>query len=99
MPCRSSISSFQTSTRPLYSLTIPPESTDDATTGDLNILADMSIVGMGRDQTIIDASGIVPIRDRAIRIGTYVDPPSNPPRLGFHVAISGVTIRGGQATD
>jgi hypothetical protein len=56
-------------------------------------------VGMGRDQTIIDASGIVPIRDRAIRIGTYVDPPSNPPRLGFHVAISGVTIRGGQATD
>jgi hypothetical protein len=57
----------------------------DETTGDLNILADMIIVGAGPSATTIDANGTV-THDRAFRVE------------GARIAILGVTIRGGQKT-
>src|SRR5262245_58268931 len=70
-----------------YGLTIPPAGTDDETTGDLNITADMTINGAGAANTIIDAKQI----DRAFQVGTFG---GNAPT----VTISGVTIRNGKTT-
>ena len=65
-------------------LSIPPAGTDDETTGDLNIVATVTIAGSGAATAVIDANGAV-IHDRAIRIEAAV------------VRITGVTIRNGQA--
>ena len=40
----------------VYTLTIPPNSANNATTGDLNLTASMTINGAGADATIIQAS-------------------------------------------
>ncbi len=67
----------------LYALSITGTGEDSAAAGDLDITADMTITGAGRDSTIIDANGI----DRVFHItGTYT------------VSISGVTISGGSLT-
>lgn len=42
----------------LYKLTIPPSGFDDATTGDLNLYADMTINGAGAASTTIDGGAI-----------------------------------------
>jgi hypothetical protein len=65
-------------------LGIPPSGTDDETTGDLNIVTTMTIVGGDPATAIIDANGVV-THDRAFRIEAGV------------VTITGVTIQNGQA--
>jgi len=63
-------------------LSLPASTPEDETTGDLNIRANMTIVGAGAWSTIIDANGAI-TKDRAIRIEAGV------------VTIAGVTIRNG----
>src|SRR5262249_2620837 len=70
---------------------IGPQGSDDATTGDLNINAPMSIQGVGQSVTIIDGSGMTPTRDRVFTTGSNPD-------AAIPVSIFNVTIRGGQAS-
>lgn len=66
------------------SIAAPSFDTDDfAATGDLDVRANVSIIGAGAAQTVIDAGGI----DRVFEI----DPGDD----GIHVTLEGVTIRGG----
>ena len=69
-----------------YLLTMGPVGLDDATTGDLNLTAPMTIRGAGAGTTIIDGAGMTPTRDRIFLID------------GAAVTISGVTIRNGQTS-
>lgn len=59
----------------LYPLTIPASGANDETTGDLNITANMSIIGAGSSTTIIDGNHNV-TGDRVFRIGSL--PSSRP---------------------
>lgn len=68
-----------------YTLTILPAGANDETTGDLNITANMNIVGESAFTTIIDGNGSV-TRDRVFSISLFIA-----------VNISGVTIRNGAA--
>jgi hypothetical protein len=68
----------------IATLDIAASGTDDETTGDLNILTSMTIVGGNPATAVIDGNGAV-TNDRAIRIEAGV------------VTISGVTIRNGVA--
>jgi hypothetical protein len=70
----------------IATLTLPAAGSDDETTGDLNIRADMIVLGAGASATTIDANGTV-THDRAFRVE------------GARMAILGVTIRGGRAFD
>ncbi|MCA1670360.1 MAG: hypothetical protein LC793_23865 [Thermomicrobia bacterium] len=73
----------------IYLLTIGPSSTlYDAYTGDLDLSADMTIVGAGSGTTIIDGSSMMPNHDRIFHV-----------LFARTVSISGVTIRGGQSSD
>ena len=65
-----------------YILSLVPSGTDDATSGDLNITADLTLSGSGPNVTTIDANGI----DRVVEILN-----------GSHVAISRVTLSGGNS--
>ena len=67
-----------------YHLTVPGANEDGNLTGDLNILHNITLVGAGAGQTIIDASAL---GDRAF----HVEP-------GATLSISGVTIEGGSTT-
>jgi hypothetical protein len=67
-----------------YALTIGPSGSDDASTGDVNLTADMTITGAGASSTIIDASGMAPTRDRVLSVANAIT-----------AIISGVTIRNG----
>ena len=64
-------------------LSIPASGSDDETTGDLNIRADMTIVGAGALITTIDANWAV-TRARAFHVGAVA------------ATIAGVTIRNGR---
>lgn len=66
-----------------YTLAIPGVGEDANATGDLDILADVAIVGAGADETIIHAGGL----DRALDIVA-----------GVTAEISGLTVTGGSAT-
>jgi hypothetical protein len=68
----------------IVTLSIPPLGSDDESTGDLNIVTTMTIVGGDPATAVIDANGAV-THDRAIRIEAGV------------VTITGVTIQNGQA--
>lgn len=68
-----------------YVLTIPPGDPADET-GDLNVVADIAIIGVGSAQTTIDASGMSP-GDRIIEIEDI-----------FNASITGVTLTGGDRT-
>ena len=65
-------------------LDIPPSGSDDETTGDLNIIASVTIAGSGPTTAGIDANSAV-TQDRAIRIEAGV------------VTVRGVTIQNGLA--
>ena len=67
-------------------LSIPASGPDDETTGDLNILADMTIVGAGASVTTIDANRAV-TNARAFHVDAVM------------ATIAGVTIRNGGAVD
>jgi CSLREA domain-containing protein len=67
-----------------WNLTIPPSGTDDETTGDLNLGADMTITGAGAAVTIIEASGL---GDRVFDV-----------TAGHTVVLSGVTIQNAEET-
>jgi hypothetical protein len=67
-------------------LSIPASGPDDETTGDLNIRADMTIVGAGALITTIDANRAV-TNARAFHVGAVT------------ATIAGVTIRNGGAVD
>jgi hypothetical protein len=75
----------------IYTLTIPPDATDDATTGDLNLTANVIINGADAATTIIQASatdssaGI----DRVLAIG-------NPDPSSVTATINNVTVRNGK---
>ena len=45
-----------------YTLTIPGNAEHAAATGDLDLLAPVTILGQGADRTIIDAGGVDPVR-------------------------------------
>lgn len=66
-----------------YPLAIPGAGEDLNATGDLDILADVAIVGAGADETTIHANGL----DRALDIFT-----------GVTAEISGLAVTGGSAT-
>src|SRR5713101_1679664 len=65
-----------------YTLTLAGANEDDAATGDLDIRNDLTISGAGAATTIIDGGGL----DRVFQV------------FGAKVAISGVTIEGGIAS-
>ncbi len=67
----------------MYVLSIAPTSGDDATTGDLNITADLTIAGSGPVITTIEANGL----DRVLNISN-----------GSNVSISRLTLQGGSTT-
>jgi len=69
-----------------YSLTITGSGENSCATGDLDITDTLTIVGLGPEQTVIDASGL--ISDRVLHIVAGVDT----------VVISGVTIINGDVT-
>ncbi len=54
----------------IYTLTIGPSGNDDATTGDLNLTANIIINGAGAGTTFIDASGMSP-GDRVMKVGVF----------------------------
>jgi CSLREA domain-containing protein len=66
-----------------YLLTVAGTGENDGHTGDLDIAEALTIVGLGPDQTIIDASGV--ISDRVIEVRPFAST----------VVISGVTLTGG----
>jgi CSLREA domain-containing protein len=66
----------------VVTLAIPASGSDDATTGDLNLTANTTIVGAGPATTIIDGNASV-VHDRVLNV------------QGVKVSISGVTIRHG----
>jgi hypothetical protein len=61
-------------------------SDDTALNGDLDITADLTLIGSGAGQTILDGSGLVP-QDRVLHI------------IGATVTIMGVTVQNGHAGD
>ena len=69
-----------------YTLSRPPNGTDSADSGDLDLAANVTITGGSAGGTIIDGGGMSP-RDRVFRI-----------HGGVTAAISGLTITNGQST-
>src|SRR6185437_12641834 len=69
----------------VYHLTVQGVNENGNLTGDLNVLSNITLLGAGADQTIIDASAL---GDRAFHILTNA-----------MLTLSGVTIEGGAATD
>jgi len=67
----------------VYTLVITGTGENDAATGDLDITDDLTIVGLGPDQTTIDANGLDRVFDIRYEAGTIV--------------ISGVTVFNGYA--
>jgi len=67
-----------------YRLTILGTGEEDAATGDLDINDDLTILGNGAEQTVIDAGGL----DRVFQVSSETE-----------VNLSGVTIKGGLARD
>ncbi len=63
-----------------YTLTIPGVGDNTNATGDLDILADLTIAGSGAEDTILDANGL----DRALHVMN-----------GVNTAINGLTVTGG----
>ena len=70
----------------IYNLTIAGPGEDAATTGDLDITADLAISGAGAASTIIDAGGAGSLNDRVLHV------------VGGTVTVSGFTIRDGDPT-
>lgn len=71
-----------------YSLTLYGPSEDANTTGDLDILNDLTLTGAGSETTIIDGAALGRVID--------IDPPSG--ALGPTVVLEGVTIQNANAT-
>jgi CSLREA domain-containing protein len=66
-----------------YVLTLVSGGTDDETVGDLDITADMTIVGAGAESTIVDGNGDV-MNDRVFEVGAVT------------AAMSGLTVQHGR---
>ena len=69
----------------VFYLTIPAAGPDDASTGDLNILRDVTIRGAGRDVTILDGLGAT----RLFRVAAAPPP-------GINAIFTDMTIRNGE---
>jgi len=69
-----------------YQLTIPGSLDVSSHLGDLDINDDLVLSGSGSAVTVIDANGL----DRVLEVG--------PLAIGISVSVSGVTVRGGNAT-
>ncbi|MGI8854588.1 MAG: hypothetical protein ACR2JW_02455, partial [Thermomicrobiales bacterium] len=71
----------------VYALTIAPVGTDDATSGDLNLVANVAISGQAAGISVIDAGGMSP-RDGVFKVDA-----------GVNAALARLTIRNGHATN
>jgi large repetitive protein len=76
----------------IYQLAISGPNEDAAATGDLDILDNLTVIGAGRDQTIIDGGGL----DRVFDIISPASP--SQPDAAIDVTIAHVTVRNGIAS-